>query len=65
MDHLDDDNLELVIIIARRLWLRHNTFVFGGDFSSPFQLLQQGLSLLEEFREAIICSDSVRDDLTH
>lgn len=34
-DHLEDEDLELVVFLARRLWLRRKIVVFGGPLSTP------------------------------
>ncbi|GLT54196.1 hypothetical protein SLA2020_274150 [Shorea laevis] len=41
---LDDADLELVSALARGIWLRRNSVIFGGHFLSPSQLHAQGLS---------------------
>lgn len=38
MDLLDGANLALVTSLARRIWLRRNSFIFEGRFLSPVQL---------------------------
>jgi hypothetical protein len=58
MEVLDGVDLELVSSLARRIWLRRNSFIFEGKFQSPVQLYQQGVSSLSEFREAVSSSDS-------
>ncbi|GLT72323.1 hypothetical protein SLA2020_442690 [Shorea laevis] len=47
---LEDEDLEFVAFISRRLWLRRNTLVFGGALSHPLQVLQQGCDSLDGFR---------------
>jgi hypothetical protein len=42
----------LVACVARRIWLRRNTVVFGGKFLSPAQIVQSTLSSLEAFHHA-------------
>jgi hypothetical protein len=36
MEKLDDKNLEMVVTLARRIWLRRNSLVYGGDLTPPF-----------------------------
>lgn len=57
-DQLEDEELELVVTIARSLWLRRNKVVFGGNFISPVQLFQQSQDGLQAFRQATHSSDS-------
>jgi hypothetical protein len=52
MDSLDEDDLIVVIYLLRRLWLRRNATVFRGEFTSPIQLIQQGLTSLQEYNDA-------------
>jgi hypothetical protein len=52
LDLLDDNELAEVIFIARRIWLRRNSILFGGVLSSPAQLVQQSIASLQEFRTA-------------
>lgn len=54
---LETAEVEVVVCLARSIWLRRNTVVFGGYFSSPTQLVKQGIASLEEFHVAI--QDSV------
>ena len=49
---LDDEALELAVVIARRLWLRRNSFVFGGTLSSPQQVVKGATELLSDFHLA-------------
>jgi hypothetical protein len=35
LEKLEKEEVELVAIISRKLWLRINTMVFGGDFPHP------------------------------
>lgn len=58
MVHLDNEDLELVVFIARRLWLQRDTVVFGGKLLDPFHVLQKRQDSLEVFRETIQCADS-------
>jgi hypothetical protein len=40
------------MVIARKLWMRRNQVVFGGDFMPPNQLLRDTELALEEFKVA-------------
>jgi ribonuclease HI len=35
MDRFDDDQMQLVVTVARQIWFRRNSIVFGGDMVSP------------------------------
>lgn len=37
-EKLEKEEVELMVTIARRIWLRRNTVVFGGDLTHPSQL---------------------------
>jgi hypothetical protein len=43
------ETMELMVITARRLWLRRNSFIFEGVFSSPSNILARAKVTLEEF----------------
>lgn len=47
---LEDEDLELVFFLSRRLWLRRNIVVFGGNLTPPFQVFRQGVEALEDYR---------------
>lgn len=38
MASLDEDDLALAGILARKIWLRRNSVVYGGDLMSPMQV---------------------------
>ncbi|GLT63983.1 hypothetical protein SLA2020_365040 [Shorea laevis] len=59
MSLLDDADLELVLFIARRLWLRRNSVVFGDSLTPPLQFVQQCNEAFEEFRLATAVSGSI------
>lgn len=54
---LEVDEFELVSLIARRVWLRRNSFVFKGRLTSPLQVFQLGQVALEDYRKSICSSD--------
>lgn len=53
MSLLEDVDLEQVCVIARRLWLRCNTVVFGGSLIPPIQLVHQGYTELDDFHTSL------------
>ncbi|GLT53662.1 hypothetical protein SLA2020_269190 [Shorea laevis] len=65
MSLLEDVDLELVLFIARCLWLRHNSVVFGDSLTPPLQFVQQCTEAFNEFRlaEAVPGSISPQDNL--
>lgn len=52
MEKLDEDDLCLVSVLARSIWLRRNAVVFGGQPSSPAFLVQRAIASLDEFKQA-------------
>lgn len=46
---LDEEELHLVTVVARLIWLRRNNVVFGGAFMSPVHILEAAASQLENF----------------
>jgi hypothetical protein len=43
-DRLDIDEMQMVGVVARLIWLRRNSVVYGGDFTSPKHILETALS---------------------
>ena len=39
LGHLDEEEMHLLVIVARQMWLRMNNVVFGGEFLGPAQLV--------------------------
>lgn len=54
MDKLDEEELCLVSVLARRIWLHRNSVVFGGQLSSPTFLVHSAETSLAEFNQAQI-----------
>jgi hypothetical protein len=52
LNRLDGDEMAMVAVVARQLWLRRNTVAFGGDFLSPSQVTRIALAQLEAYRQA-------------
>jgi hypothetical protein len=42
------EDFELWAVISRKIWLRRNSFVFGGAFISPSQLVQDACASIED-----------------
>lgn len=53
MERVDEEELELMATIARRIWLRRNFVVYGGDLLHSFQLVKSAKDSVEEFYQAI------------
>jgi hypothetical protein len=51
-EKLDDEELQMVTVVARLIWLRRNNVVFGGAFMSPVHILETTVSQLENFNKA-------------
>jgi hypothetical protein len=49
---LSEENMQLVVVTARLLWLQRNTVVHGGDLTSPIQVMELARSQLENYRKA-------------
>jgi hypothetical protein len=52
VDRLDVDEMQKVAVMARLIWFRRNSVVFGGDFMSPKHILEAASSQLENFSKA-------------
>jgi ribonuclease HI len=46
--------VELLAVVARKLWLRRNSLVFEGIFRHPNEVLEEAIVALEDFRR---CND--------
>jgi hypothetical protein len=51
-NRLGVEDLELVAVIAQKLWLRRNTVVYGGAFLNPICLIKCATEELEDFHLA-------------
>lgn len=43
-EQLDDGEMQMVVVVARLLWLRRNKVVYGGDLTSPTHIMETALS---------------------
>jgi hypothetical protein len=50
MERLDVDQMVLVATVARQIWFRRNSVVFGGDMVSPALVLQRAKDQVEMWR---------------
>jgi hypothetical protein len=51
-DKLDDEEFSILAVVARNLWLRRNTVIFGGISNYPNLILRKALESIEEFKIA-------------
>jgi hypothetical protein len=45
---LEPEDLDFVTSLARRIWMRRNTFIFEGVFTSPIMLHQQDIASMKD-----------------
>jgi hypothetical protein len=50
LDRLRMDDLNLMAIIARRIWLRRNKLIFESSFSHPQIIYSEAVAQLEEYQ---------------
>jgi hypothetical protein len=49
MERLDDEQMCLVATVARQIWFRRNSIVFGGDMVSPVMVVRRAKHQVEAF----------------
>jgi DNA-binding IclR family transcriptional regulator len=52
MERLDDEDLELVAMVARRIWLQKHIVVYGGELLHHSHLVRSAKDFMEEFHKA-------------
>lgn len=50
MERLDTEDLDLWAVIARNIWIRRNSVVYGGVFSHPDKVMWEATTSLEDFK---------------
>jgi hypothetical protein len=50
LDRLNTEELSLIAVISRRIWLRRNKFIFESLFTHPRVVFNEAVSSLEEYR---------------
>jgi hypothetical protein len=50
MERFDINELALMAVRARRIWLRRNSFVFEGNFAHPNAVYNEAVTSFEEFK---------------
>ena len=53
----DQQELEIIVVVARRIWMRRNEVVHGGAFTDPRQLFFSAVSGLEDFQKSNTLSE--------
>jgi hypothetical protein len=53
--------IEIWAVLARKLWLRRNSVVFGGVFTSPNQLMREVVISIEDFKRANVPTEKEND----
>jgi ribonuclease HI len=54
-------DIELWAVMAKKLWLRRNSLVFGGGFISPNQLMREAIISIEDFKRANVPTEKEND----
>jgi hypothetical protein len=57
------ETVELMIVMARCIWLRRNTLVFEGDFRHPSEVFEGAVVALGEFKRCNSTDLSLRDKI--
>jgi hypothetical protein len=51
-ERLTEDELRLMVYVARQIWFRRNDFVFNGEFRPPEKLVQVARLQMEQYDQA-------------
>jgi hypothetical protein len=49
LQRLDVEEMQLMVTVARQIWLRRNSVIFGGDFLAPFALVRLAKEQVEAY----------------
>jgi len=49
----DKDTAELMVVLARQIWLRRNSYVFEGEFRHPNVVFDGAVRAIEEYRRCL------------
>jgi hypothetical protein len=52
------EKVELLTVVARKVWLRRNSLIFEGCFQPPRKIWEEALSYLEDFKSSMITDRS-------
>jgi hypothetical protein len=50
LQRFNKDKVELLVVMARQIWLRRNSLVFEGVFRHPDEVYAEAVEALEEFK---------------
>jgi hypothetical protein len=53
VERLTEDELKLVVIVARQIWFQRNNVVFKGEFKSPGDLIKAARTQMEQYDQAV------------
>jgi hypothetical protein len=46
--------LELLVVLAHRIWFRRNKLVFEGAFTHPDDIFSAAVSFIREYKESMV-----------
>jgi hypothetical protein len=49
----DKEKVELLLVVARNIWLRRNSLLFEGCFLAPRRIWEEFISFLEDYRNSL------------
>jgi ribonuclease HI len=58
------EQLALMAVISRRIWLRHNSWVFEGIFAHPDSVMKESISAQDDYRRCMKSGPTGADDRT-
>jgi hypothetical protein len=50
LDRFSIEDMELMAVLSRRIWLRRNKFIFDSIFTHPQVIFSEAVALLDEYR---------------
>ena len=59
---LNNENFDLMAVMARNLWFRRNTLIHGGIFGYPTQIVRKASESIEDFKSANTRMHARRDE---
>ena len=54
MERLDANQMHIVAMVARQIWLRRNVVIFGGEFLGPSSLIRRAMEQIDACDEVVI-----------
>jgi hypothetical protein len=55
----DKEKVELLLVVARNLWLRRNSLLFEGCFLPPRRIWEGSFSFLEDYKNSLLGEENV------